>query len=61
VRLDQLAKAPLCQERRPACTRIASAVDHIIPHAGDPARFWDPANLQSLCASCHSLKTREGA
>jgi 5-methylcytosine-specific restriction protein A len=31
--------------------------DHIVPHRGDPALLWDPANLQALCARCHNRKT----
>ena len=27
--------------------------DHIVPHKGSRDRFFDPANLQSLCATCH--------
>lgn len=29
-------------------------VDHIIPHKGDMALFWDAQNWQALCVSCHS-------
>ena len=31
-------------------------VDHVVPldRSGDP---WDPANLQTLCRSCHIAKT----
>jgi len=33
-------------------------VDHVIPHRGDQALFWDEeGNWQSLCWSCHSRKT----
>lgn len=29
--------------------------DHIRPHRGNPALFWDEANLQTLCADpCHN-------
>ena len=35
-------------------------VDHIIPHRGDPARFWDRHNLQALCHDCHTAKTNRG-
>lgn len=35
-------------------------VDHIEPHRGDPAKFWNVKNLQGLCASCHSRKTGKG-
>ena len=41
-------------------TTIATLVDHVVPHRGDPVKFWDEANWQSLCASCHSAKTRAG-
>lgn len=27
--------------------------DHIIPHRGDEAKFWDEGNLQCLCKTCH--------
>lgn len=27
--------------------------DHIRPHRGDEALFWDDANLQCLCKACH--------
>ncbi len=33
---------------------VATVVDHITPHKGDLALFWNPANLQSLCQSHHS-------
>jgi 5-methylcytosine-specific restriction protein A len=35
----------------------ATCVDHIIPHRGDHDLFWDEANWQPLCTSCHSEKT----
>jgi 5-methylcytosine-specific restriction protein A len=31
----------------------ASVVDHIKPHQGDQALFWDEANWQALCKRCH--------
>lgn len=30
--------------------------DHIIPHKADPLLFFYRANLQCLCASCHSSR-----
>lgn len=33
---------------------LASVVDHITPHRGDYALFWDQANWQSLCAPHHN-------
>lgn len=31
----------------------ATVVDHIEPHNGDRALFWDSQNWQALCALCH--------
>lgn len=31
--------------------------DHVTPHRGDEALFWDDSNLQCLCADpCHNSK-----
>ncbi|MGZ9812629.1 HNH endonuclease [Pseudoroseicyclus sp. H15] len=36
--------------------------DHVIPHRGDEALFWDEGNLQCLCTTCHDgAKQREEA
>ena len=32
----------------------ATLVDHIIPHKGDMAVFWDVNNWQALCKNCHN-------
>lgn len=53
-----LAQHPLCV----ACaqsgrTEASYAVDHIQPHRGDQELFWDYANLQALCRSCHNAKS----
>lgn len=37
--------------------RRADEVDHIIPHKGDQAIFWNEANWQPLCRMHHSIKT----
>lgn len=37
--------------------KLATDVDHIQPHRGNQALFWDSANWQSLCHACHSAKT----
>lgn len=37
--------------------RDGLVVDHIIPHRGDMAVFWDRSNWQTLCKPCHDLKT----
>jgi 5-methylcytosine-specific restriction enzyme A len=53
-----LRKHPLCRacEARDRVT-AATLVDHVVPHRGDRARFWDEANLQPLCEACHGAKT----
>lgn len=50
-----LARNPLCVTCL-AAGRLAAAtvVDHIRPHRGDRALFWDPRNRQSLCKHCHN-------
>lgn len=35
-------------------------LDHVVPHNGDPDRFWDYSGLQGLCASHHAAKTGRG-
>jgi 5-methylcytosine-specific restriction endonuclease McrA len=40
--------------------RIATLVDHVVPHRGDRALFWDRDNWQPLCKPCHdAVKQRE--
>ncbi|MFB8340925.1 HNH endonuclease [Brucella cytisi] len=34
---------------------LASVVDHIIPHKGDDALFWDQANWQPCCTKHHDI------
>lgn len=36
----------------------ATETDHIIPHKGNIKLFYDVKNLQPLCKSCHSKKTK---
>lgn len=50
-----LASHPLCVYcLRVGRTTAATVVDHIQPHRGDQALFWDRENWQSLCATCHN-------
>jgi 5-methylcytosine-specific restriction endonuclease McrA len=60
IRPRQLAVEPLCRVCREA-GRVTEAtqVDHIRVPNGDVRLQRDPGNLQSICATCHSLKTRE--
>lgn len=48
-----IATHPLCA----VCDRVATEVDHIVPHRGNAALMWDWDNLQSLCKPHHSAKT----
>lgn len=43
---------PTCNH--PGCTAPATVVDHVIPHRGDKALFWDRSNWQPLCAHHHN-------
>jgi 5-methylcytosine-specific restriction protein A len=52
-RLTFLSRFPRCV----SCSRPATVVDHLIPHRGLEAAFWDRTRWQPLCASCHSRKT----
>jgi 5-methylcytosine-specific restriction protein A len=58
ARLAWLHANPLCAEcQRKGMLRPATEVDHIRPHNGNRALFWDRNNWQSLDAACHSQKT----
>ncbi|MCR5723478.1 MAG: HNH endonuclease, partial [Treponema sp.] len=48
-----LRKYPYCF----ICGERATVADHIQPHRGDPALFYDESNLQPLCWKHHSAKT----
>lgn len=53
-----LASHPWCEEcMRHGIRTPAAEVDHRVPHKGDRELFWNRANWQSLCHSCHSIKT----
>lgn len=59
LRMDHIIAEPFCRICAAAGIRTAATdVDHIKPHRGDLQLFTDPENLQSLCHSCHSRKTR---
>ena len=49
-----LASHPLCAYcDRVGRTRKARVVDHVRPHRGNEALFWDRGNWQPLCKPCH--------
>jgi 5-methylcytosine-specific restriction endonuclease McrA len=63
ARSAYLSRHPLCRycEAR-GSTTAATVVDHITPHRGDEALFWDATNWQPLCKQCHdSDKQRQEA
>jgi len=58
IRHNHLAKEPLCREcGKHNIIKLATVVDHIIPHKGNMQLFYEPANLQSLCKKHHDQKT----
>jgi 5-methylcytosine-specific restriction enzyme A len=58
ARARYLSKHPLCAHCEAAGkVTIATDLDHIVPHKGDMALFWDSDGWQGLCKSCHSIKT----
>ncbi|MDP2026435.1 HNH endonuclease [Sulfuriferula sp.] len=58
ARAGYLRSHPLCVVCATAgVVRAANVVDHIVPHKGDQALFWDKTNWQSLCKSHHDAKT----
>lgn len=58
LRPQQLLREPFCRVCAAQGKRErATEVDHITPHRGRWSLFVDPANLQSLCHTCHSAKT----
>lgn len=61
VRRRYLRGHPLCADcQRNGKLTPANVVDHIIPHRGDEALFWDEKNWQALCKPCHDRKTGSG-
>lgn len=60
-RLRYLSEHPLCAYcKRQGRLTPATVVDHIVPHKGDQALFWNPENHQALCKQHHdSAKATE--
>ena len=41
------------------CLRALSTdCEHVIPHRGDPVKFWDVSNLRGACHDCNTWKAR---
>ena len=47
-------------ERCQSCGNLGTEVDHIVP-VGEGGAKTDPANLQTLCATCHAVKSKAEA
>ncbi|GAB3282555.1 hypothetical protein GCM10027347_58850 [Larkinella harenae] len=59
-RLAFLRKHPLCIAcQKKGIVTAATDVDHVVPHRGDPIKFW-AGPFQALCKPCHSAKTARG-
>lgn len=58
ARATFLLRHPLCAEcQRAGHVTVATVVDHITPHKGSQALFWETDNWQPLCKPCHDRKT----
>ena len=59
ARATYLSKHPLCVEcEKQGIVKLATDLDHIIPHKGNSDLFWDSkSNWQGLCHEHHSKKT----
>lgn len=59
ARATYLANHPLCRIcKQSGIVKVAEVVDHIVPHKGDQALFWDTENWQPLCKQCHDSHKR---
>lgn len=58
VRAEHIAEHPLCVWcENKGLTVAVEIVDHIIPITVRPDLRLEGSNLQSLCRSCHGIKT----
>lgn len=58
VRAATLRERPLCQPcARLGVRQLATQVDHIEPLQANPARAFDPENLEPVCTRCHARKS----
>ena len=55
-----LAEHPICSMCQAAGrVRLATVVDHIVPHRGDAELFFDEGNWSPLCKPCHDGAKQE--
>ncbi len=55
-----LQRNPLCRMcEAQGRTTLATVVDHIKPHRGDPELFWNQENWQGLCKTDHDAAKKE--
>ena len=59
LREHPLCQCPDCDDGRRRVVP-SDVVDHIQPHRGDPALFWDQSNWQAMAKRCHDRKTGRG-
>lgn len=52
VLVRDLFTCAICRVCHSDTSRLVA--DHITPHRGDEALFWEAGNLQCLCATCHN-------
>jgi 5-methylcytosine-specific restriction enzyme A len=60
ARAGFLAKHPRCEcpvHRGLPTAPLATVVDHIVPHKGDNALFWQRSNWRAMAKPCHDSKT----
>ena len=58
VLVDAMFTCAMCGKMEAQSRNLVA--DHITPHRGDEALFWDRQGIQCLCKSCHdSAKQRE--
>ena len=58
ARETYLRQHPLCVYcMKDGKVMVATVVDHIKPHKGNRALFWDRQNWQALCKQHHDQKT----
>jgi 5-methylcytosine-specific restriction endonuclease McrA len=52
IRIKRLCADKWCR----FCKKLASVVDHIAPHKGNPSLFFNYENTQALCWACHASR-----